>query len=154
MSRGIVVAICISPIKREPMREVGSILALKGQGLEGDRYATGEGSYNGGHQGKRQVTLINEEFILRTGFEFTETRRNIVTRGVELMYLIGQEFRIGNARMRGIKYCEPCSVPSKLAGKGKSFQRVFHDRGGLIAEVLETGVIEVGDAVIPPPKDY
>ena len=57
--------------------------------------------------GRRQVTLINERYVIGSGFMFHETRRNIVTRDTELMYLIGKEFMIGAALMRGVKYCDP-----------------------------------------------
>lgn len=151
---GIVKAICISPTAGEPMQRVPRVIALAGMGLQGDRYATGTGSYNRGSPGKRQVTLINAIFMRRSGFTFEETRRNILTEGVELMWLIGKEFQIGTAHFRGVKYCDPCLRPSGLLSKQKSFKKAFHDRGGLIAEIIEGGVIEKGDLIIPPPKNY
>ncbi|MBI2640204.1 MAG: hypothetical protein HYW90_04955 [Candidatus Sungbacteria bacterium] len=128
--------------------------AIAGQGLKGDRYATGEGSFNKGKQGNRQVTLMNAIFFDGSGFEFRDSRRNIFVQGVELMWLIGREFQIGTARFRGLKYCDPCTRPSKLSGKQKSFKETFFDRGGLIAEVIEGGIIKTGDPVIPPPNSY
>ncbi len=154
MSNGSVVAICIAIEARAPMTSVTEVLALAGQGLAGDRYANAEGSYNRGRSGTRQVTLINEKFVLGSGFMFHQTRRNIVTRNTELMYLIGKEFTIGAARMRGVKYCDPCLIPSTLAGKSIRFDEVFHDHGGLIADVIEGGLIRVDDAVVPPRKNY
>ena len=151
---GIVSAICICPISGGLMQEVQEVEAIAGQGLNGDRYATGEGSFNKGKQGNRQVTLINGIFFEGSGFEFTDSRRNIMTMGVELMWLIGREFQIGVARFRGVKYCDPCTRPSKLSGKEKSFKEAFFDRGGLIAEVIEGGAIKIGDRIIPPPKGY
>lgn len=151
---GKVVAICISPAAGEPMQHVQEVQAIAGQGLEGDRYCKGEGSYNKGAQGKRQVTLINGMFVAQTPFLFNETRRNIIIDGVELMWLIGREFQIGVAKFRGVKYCDPCEVPSQLLGVRTSFKKTFFDRGGLIAEVIEGGLIKVGDAIIPPPKRY
>ena len=151
---GTVVAICISPAAGQPMQQVQEVEAIAGQGLKGDRYATGEGSFNKGKQGNRQVTLINGIFFEGSGFEFTDSRRNIVTVGVELSWLIGREFQIGTARFRGVKYCDPCNRPSKLSGKERSFKEAFFDRGGIIAEILEGGLIKAGDPVIPPPKGY
>ena len=97
---------------------------------------------------------MNVIFFEESGFSFEDSRRNIFLRGVELMWLIGREFQIGTARFRGVKYCDPCTRPSKLSGNQKSFKETFFDRGGLIAEVIESGVIKTGDPVIPPPKDY
>lgn len=151
---GTVTAICICPVAGGSMQQVPEVEAITGQGLKGDRYASGEGSFNKGKQGNRQVTLINGIFFEGSGFEYTDSRRNIVTTGVELMWLIGREFQIGTARFRGVKYCDPCTRPSKLSGNERSFKEVFFDRGGLIAEVIEGGAIKTGDSVVPPPKGY
>lgn len=151
---GSVAAVCICPVAGGEMQYVDEVEAIAGQGLRGDRYATGEGSFNRGNQGNRQVTLINSVFFAGSGFAFADSRRNIVTTGVELMWLIDREFDIGTARLRGVKYCDPCNRPSKLSGKERSFKEVFFDRGGLIAVVVTGGIIRVGDPVIPPPKGY
>jgi hypothetical protein len=65
-----------------------------------------------------------------------------VTQGVELMRLIGREFQIGKARFRGQYYCDPCLRPTRLSGKTEKFLEVFSDRGGLVAEILESGTIK------------
>ena len=125
MVSGSVVAIYISPIAGGKMEDMEIVEAIVGAGLAGDRYSTGEGSFNRNRQGRRQVTLINSIFFKNSGFEFIESRRNIVTQGVELMWLIGREFQIGKARFRGQNYCDPCLRPlSPLWGKGKVFGSV------------------------------
>lgn len=121
MVNGNVVAICISPVAGGKMEEVEVVEAIAGDGLAGDRYSTGEGSFNRNQRGRRQVTLINSIFFKDSGFEYTESRRNIVTHGLELMWLIGREFQVGNARLVGRHYCDPCLRPSKLAGKKQKF---------------------------------
>ena len=153
MANGKIVAICVCPVAGGQMQLVEQTEATEGAGLNGDRYSTGEGSFNKGSSGKRQVTLINGIFFEGSGFDYVDSRRNLVTIGVELMWLIGKEFQIGDVRMRGVKYCDPCDRPSKLSGKS-NFKETFHDRGGLIAEVLGSGIIKVGDPVIPPAKNY
>ncbi len=151
---GIVKAICICPVAGEPMQQVSEVEAIAGMGLQGDRYCKTQGSFNRLIKGKRQVTLINGVFFEGSGFEFTDSRRNIVTMDVELMWLIGRDFHVGTARFRGLKYCDPCNRPSKLSCKEKSFKEAFLDRGGLIAEIIEGGIIKINDLVIPPPKGY
>ncbi len=151
---GIVAAICICPVAGEPMQMVKEVEAIAGMGLRGDRYCTGAGSFNKGAQGKRQVTLINGRFFPGSGFEYVESRRNIVTDGVELNWLVQREFQIGQARFRGLKYNDPCNRPNKLSGNPKSFKEAFFDCGGIIAEILLGGIIKVGDQIIPPPKGY
>lgn len=152
---GVVLAICISPTAGGHMQEVEQVEAIAGAGLKGDRYCTGEGSFNKkSGVGNRQVTFINGLFVLDSGFKWTDTRRNIALRDIELMFCIGREFQVGETIFRGVKYNEPCNRPTKLSGNPKSFQETFFDRGGLIAEVIRGGVIHLGDTVIPPPKEY
>lgn len=147
---GKVLAMFICPKAGDPMQEVEKVRAVTGCGLEGDRYASGKGSFNQQKCGHRQVALINGIFFEDSGFEFIESRRNIVTIGVELMYLIGREFQIGAARFRGVKYCTTCERPNKLVWKTRSFKEAFFDRGGLIADVISSGVIKTGDSILPP----
>ena len=61
--KGKVIAICICPIAGEKMQRAQEVEAIAGSGLKGDRYSTGEGSFNKGAQGKRQVTLINSRLV-------------------------------------------------------------------------------------------
>ncbi len=154
MPDGIVLAICIAPASGAPMESVPEAMALAGLGLAGDRYADGAGSWNKGRAGKGQVTLINGAFFPGSGFEYVESRRNIVTLGVELMGLIGKEFAVGGARLLGVRYCDPCERPSALSANTRSFKEAFHDRGGLVADILDGGLIRLGDPVVPPPKKY
>ena len=147
MVNGQVVAIFIAPVAGGKMEELPMVEALAGAGLAGDRYAMAEGSFNRKRPGRRQVTLINSIFFQHSNFEYAESRRNIVTQGVELMWLIGREFHIGAARFRGQCYCDPCLRPTRLSGKTEKFLEVFSDRGGLVAEVLEGGMIRKGDPI-------
>lgn len=150
-----VIGIFISPVAGERMQEVLEVEAIAGAGLKGDRYCTGQGSFNAKTgAGNRQVTLINGLFFEGSGFYYPESRRNIVTMDVELMWLIGKEFRVGAAKFRGVKYCDPCERPSRLCGKEKNFKEAFFDRGGIIAEIVESGLIKVADVIIPPLKNY
>ena len=137
MSQGEVLEIFVSQYAGERMQRVKTAEAERGRGLKGDRYAEGAGSWNKGEIGKRQVTLINSIFFHHSGFRYEHSRRNIITHNIELMTLIGQEFRIGEALFRGVEYCKPCEKP------GTNFENMFQDRGGLIAEVLESGLISV-----------
>lgn len=74
-----------------------------------------------------------------------ESRRNIVTRGVPLNHLVGREFRVGKAVLRGVKLREPCEHVEGLTKRGVMHGLVH--RGGLRAQVLTEGVIRVGDPV-------
>jgi hypothetical protein len=146
MVNGKVVAIFIASIAGGKMEEVETVEAIAGAGLAGDRYSMAEGSFNRKRPGRRQVTLINSVFF-QDAFEYAESRRNIVTQGIELMWLIGREFQIGKARFRGQYYCDPCLRPTRLSGKTQKFLEAFSDRGGLVAEIIESGRIKKGDLI-------
>ncbi len=154
MPHGKVVALCICAKAGEPMTEVSEVIAEAGNGIVGDRYCGGNGSWNKGSPGKRQVTLMNAIFFEGTVFKYSDSRRNIFTEGVELMDLIGKEFTIGEVTLRGVKYCDPCNRPNQKAGIRESFRDALFDRGGLIAEIITSGAIRVNDTVKTSIKDY
>ena len=61
---------------------------------------------------------------------------------------VGREFRVGDARLRGVKLAEPCAY---LDGKTRPGVRaaLIH-RGGLRAEILEGGTLRLGDRITAP----
>lgn len=145
-----VLSLFICPEKGQPMQEVPCVRAIAGVGLEGDRYATGKGTYSGVRHNLRHVTLIHINKINEANAEvpvpFTpiETRRNILVDGdIDLLALIGKEFSIAGVRMRGVEECTPCIVPSKMTHK-EGFLKAYDKRGGLRAEILTDGMISVG----------
>jgi MOSC domain-containing protein YiiM len=151
MTEGVIVSIHIAPGAGAPPKSVDSVRALAGKGLEGDRYFSQAGTYSYQQGSSRQVTLIEIEAIEALkrdyGIELNpgESRRNIVTRGVPLNHLVGREFKVGGVALRGIELCEPCAHLQKLTQQG--VMRGLVHRGGLNAEIVEDGVIRVGDAV-------
>ena len=155
---GRVVGLFISPGIGERMRARSEVRALAGKGLEGDRYALGVGSYSRvARPVARHVSLIGREAmdaanneLSRRGlvpFELGETRRNIVVEGIDVYALLGQGFRIGAVRMRGSDITRPCHLPSAAAGK-PGFKEAYHNRGGILAEILSDGVISIGNVLL------
>jgi MOSC domain-containing protein YiiM len=155
MWSGRVVSIHITPEGGAPTLSVPEVRAVAGKGLEGDRYFSGAGTYSGKAGPFREVTLIEIEAIEGLAREYQvaldpgESRRNVVTRGVPLNHLVDREFRVGEARLRGIRLCEPCGHMEELAGKPGARKGLLH-RGGLRAQILDGGTIRVGDPVSPP----
>lgn len=148
-----VTAIFITSDKGVPIQSQQTVHAIAGVGLKGDRYARGTGAYSKSKREViRHVSLISQEAIdganAANGADFTaaETRRNIVTEGIDLNQLVGQEFSVGGVRMRGIELCDPCARPSVLSGK-PSFEPAFRQRGGLRAEILSNGDISVNSVI-------
>jgi MOSC domain-containing protein YiiM len=150
---GEVVAIQITSKAGEKMIPVKMVRAIAGKGLEGDRYLYQTGKFSDRPGPARQLTLIELESIEALRREQSieldpvESRRNIVTREVPLNHLINRKFRVGEAVARGIKLCEPCEYLEELTQK-KVMNGLVH-RGGLRAEILEGGIIRVGDQVSP-----
>jgi hypothetical protein len=121
-----------------------------GRGIVGDRYFDGTGTFSASEKHGQQLTLIEAEVLdaLRDeGLDLApaDARRNIVTRGVDLNALVGQEFQIGTAICIGRRLCEPCSHLQRLTGT--ALLRPMVHRGGLRADILTSGVVHVGDAI-------
>lgn len=150
---GTVLFIAVAPHAGAPMQSLAGVQAVAGRGLAGDRYATGTGFYSAtpSEGGGREITLIEIESLeavaRETGIavEMQETRRNLTTRGIRLDQLIGRRFRIGDVLCQGVKRCVPCARLEHLTGK--PLLKPLVERGGLRANLLEGGVIRVGDVV-------
>lgn len=142
---GRVEAIALAPAAAQEAREVQRAQAVPGKGLEGDRYAAGEGTFSGGSGDGRALTLVEAEVLASVGLEATEARRNLVTRGVWLNALVGRRFTVGDVECEGRRLCEPCAHLERLTEPG--MLRALVHRGGLRADILSAGTIEVGAAV-------
>ena len=146
---GRVEGIFITPTNGTALRSVDSITARAGKGPEGDRNYVPDGSPP--KEFDRQITLIEAEAIEGARREYdvhldpTESRRNILTRGVALNHLVGREFQVGAVRLRGTMLCEPCGHLEKLTRPG--VRKSLVHRGGLCAQILSDGEIRVGDSV-------
>lgn len=151
MNQGRIEAIHIVASKGGPPTAVDQVQAVASQGLEADRYATGDGIKPGKEGGKRAATLIEAEALdaLERDYEVQigpgESRRNITTRGVALNHLVGRTFKIGEAVLRGVELCEPCNYLESLTRPGVRAGLIH--RGGLRAEILESGMIRIGDVI-------
>ena len=138
---------------RLPMGSATSARLLAGRGLEGDRYATGGGTWARYPAEEKQLTLIEEADVAavarETGAALTpgDTRRNLVTTGLALPDLVGRWFGVGEAVLLGVKRCRPCRHLERLVGV-PLLGPMLH-RGGINAAVVVGGVISVGDAVRP-----
>ena len=151
--QGVVESIWVTAAAGQPMTGLTEVPAVAGRGLEGDRYSTGQGYYSNRPTpgGGREVTLIEAEVLESLEkehgirFEQRECRRNIVTRSIRLEELIGKRFRIGEVLCEGVRICEPCTYIEGLTGKPVN-EPLVH-RGGLRANVIESGTIRAGDPV-------
>jgi MOSC domain-containing protein YiiM len=145
MESGVVEQIAIAPRREVLPQPVDSVRVVAGQGLEGDRY------FDTGPE--NAITLIQAEALeglqRDTGIELShpESRRQVLTRGIELNPLVGERFFVGDVLCRGVELCEPCNHLQGLTQAGV-LRGLLH-RAGLRAEVLEGGTIAPGDTVRP-----
>jgi hypothetical protein len=142
---GLVEALVLAPTAEAPVTLVDEAVAIAGQGLRGDRYADGAGTFGSGRPGSA-LTLIDAAVLDTFGGDL-DHRRNVVVRGTDLNALVGREFMLGAARCRGRRLCEPCAHLDRLNGGG--ILRPLVHRGGLRADVIHGGIIRVGDRLTP-----
>ena len=143
--------IFIRPPAGGPLQALTRATVVAGAGIEGDRYF-------GRHDEPGQnLTLVEAEAIEafaqahQRPLDMAITGRNLVTRGVALNALVGQEFTVGGLRCRGVELCEPC------LGLGEALQgpdlppaqvvRWWAHRAGLRVDVLVGGDLALGAEV-------
>ena len=131
-------AITIGP--SEALASVGSVRAVAGRGLEGDRKAQAGANAGGA------LTLIEAEVLDEVGLTGAESRRQVVVSGVRLYDLVGKRFKVGDVECLGVELCEPCLHLQSLTRPG-IIDDLLH-RGGLSADILTGGTIFVGDPVV------
>jgi MOSC domain len=150
MWQGTVESIHVADKAQDPTRTVDRVTAIPGAGLDGDRYARQQGTFSK-PEPDYELTLIEAEAIeaLQRDYDIDlrpgDARRNLVTRGVPLNHLVGREFRIGDVKIRGLRLCEPCRHLESLTAK--PVIKGLRHRGGLRAQILTSGTIQVGDIV-------
>jgi MOSC domain-containing protein YiiM len=143
---GRVEGIFITPEHGELPQPVARVTAVAGRGLEGNRYFAEDAEPG------RALTLVAAEAVEAMeaehgiSLEPRETRRNVVTRGVDVNALVGKRFRIGDVECEGVELCEPCRHLESMTKPG-IIKGLVH-RGGLNADILAGGEISVGDAVV------
>ena len=135
---GKLLAIGIAADSKLPLSSVDSIAAMAGRGLTGDRYAEEKGvGQKGPAKPDQEVTLIEQEAIAAAGQEYK----------LSFTHLVGQTFTVGEVLLRGIELCEPCGHLEKLTCAG--IKNSLLHRGGLRAQIVRSGVLRVGDVVLP-----
>ena len=157
---GITEHIFTAPEAEVEMTKRSEVEAVAGSGLRGDRYFSEieTGTFvtwkpNEERPDGYDLTLIEQEAIdaieREAGIELAlgEHRRNIVTRDTALNHLVGKRFRVGEAICRGDRLCEPCGYLQDITGKDV-LDALAH-RGGLRADILESGMIRSGDKIEP-----
>jgi hypothetical protein len=153
--QGSLQAIQIAANAGEAVQNCDEVALEAGIGILGDRYASKQGSWSDVEGNGRHVTLIAQEDLdaieAEYGIKFTQeqTRRNLLTVGVPLNYLVGKRFWIGNVLLEGMRLCEPCNTMATRSGHGQAGLSAMLHRGGLRCEVIQSGTIRLGDGIRP-----
>jgi MOSC domain-containing protein YiiM len=149
MAEGRVRAIHVAPTSGAPVERREQVAAVADRGLEGDRYFSDEGTFEGS-----DLTLVERETLRSVARDYDVAidpgahRRNVTTEGVALNHLVGERFRVGGAVCVGEELCEPCSYLERLLEQRGVREALVH-RGGLRARIVGSGDIGVGDRIEP-----
>ena len=153
MDGGVLTGIWLTSEAATPMRRVPSARLLTGRGLEGDRYALGGGTWAQYPDLEKQLTLIDAAAVAAVAAEVGvpltpgDTRRNLVTAGIDLPALVGRWFAVGDALLFGAKRCPPCTHLERLTG-ARLVKAMVH-RGGINAAVFSGATVAEGAVVRP-----
>jgi len=141
-----VIEIAISDKSKGQMSNVDSIEAITGKGLIGDRH------FKENNEKHSQITLIEIENINHfnkisgTFILPKEFRRNIITEGVKLNDLIGNEFLIGKVKVKAHDLCRPCKYLQDSLTQENLIKEMMR-KAGLRCEILTDGKIFVGNEI-------
>lgn len=130
------------PAGKNPLIEMESIECVAGRGVRGDRFFDFKENYKG------QITFFASEVFDELCCELNVkniqpgvTRRNVITRGVDLNALIGHSFTIQNVQFEGVAECSPCYWMDQAIAPGA--EKWLAGRGGLRARILTSGFLKV-----------
>jgi hypothetical protein len=135
-----------------PLQGVEFIDVEVGKGIIGNPRYFGRVSRTTGQPSRRQISLIEREQIAEhaavLGLESIPpgaVRANIETQGVNLITLVGQQVRIGGAMLLFYEPRTPCSKMDAICGGLRAL--MTDNRQGVMAEVIQSGRIRVGDSI-------
>ena len=126
--------------------EVKSIDVLANKGIVGDRH------FNDYNDPYCQLSLIESENIdyyntkYGLNIPYTDFRRNVITKGINLNNLIGKKLQIGNVKVEGVDLCRPCKHLTEMLNQ-ENILKEFLRRGGLRCQILSSSSISIGDEI-------
>lgn len=157
--RGTLLHIHIAPAASYEMEELAEARLVPGQGIIGDRYYLGTGTYSP-KPDVREITLIESEVLeaisigepkipgFKARLEPEDHRRNLTIRGVPLNHLVGKRFRVGEAVLRAARMNFPCKYIEELLGMPGLYEGLLN-RSGLNCSIEFGGLIRPGDPISP-----
>jgi MOSC domain-containing protein YiiM len=135
---GEIVGIWRSPKRRDAMEPLETARVYENEGVEGCAHRRG---------GKRNVLFVAAEDLEDLGVEPGAVKENFTVRGAEVMkWPLGQRLGIGDAEFEVSMICDPCELMNTIR---PGLLAEIDDRRGMLARVLKTGRVSVGDQVRP-----
>ena len=135
-----------------PLHPVETFEVVEGKGIPGDARFFGRLSRDTGQPTRRQVTLIEREQIAEHATALGlpaitpgAVRSNIETAGINLIALLGKEIEIGEAVLRLYAPRDPCAKMDAICQGLRA--RMMDQRQGVLAEVVRSGKVRVGDTI-------
>jgi MOSC domain-containing protein YiiM len=135
-----------------PLRAVETVEAVQAKGLAGDARYFGRLSRETGQPSSRQVSLIEREQLAEhaaalglAGIAPGAARANVETQGIDLVGLVGHELEIGGAVLFICAPREPCAKMDAICQGLR--ERMLGHRQGVLAQVVRSGSIRVGDPI-------
>lgn len=137
----------------EPLQAVNEICAEAGRGIVGDARFFGRKDRKG-QPSRRQVSLMAREQIAQHAATLGlpaiapgAVRANIETVGIDLLSLLGQQVKVGRAVLLFYEARLPCGKMDLVAPGLR--ERMACGRQGVMAQVVRSGEIRVGDEILP-----
>ena len=135
-----------------PLQCVEAIEVIEAKGIFGEPRYFGRLSRDIGQPNRRQISLIEREQLAEhaagLGLQSIPpgaVRANIETLGINLVALVGREVQLGQALLLIYAAREPCAKMDAVC-RGLR-ERMTNNRQGVLAQVLRSGTIRVGDSV-------
>jgi MOSC domain-containing protein YiiM len=111
--------------------------AVEGHGLEGCAHARA-GT-------KRQVLFASAEHLDALGVEHGAIKENLTVEGTDVHdWTVGQRVQAGEAEFEITMVCDPCERMEEIRA---GLQQELEGRRGMLARVVKTGEIAVGDEI-------
>ena len=150
---GHVVSLHLHPVEPgTPLPSVEAIELVAAKGIVNDTRYFDRLSRDTGKPTRRQVTLIEREQIaahaVALGLESIPpgvVRSNIETSGINLIALLGREIAIGKTVLRLYAPRDPCAKMDAICQGLRA--RMMDQRQGVLAEVVRSGKVHVGDRI-------
>jgi MOSC domain-containing protein YiiM len=118
------------------MEPLDSARVFENEGVEGCAHRRG---------GKRNVLFVAAEDLEALDVPHGAVKENFTVRGADVMcWPIGQRLEIGDAEFEISMVCDPCELMEEIR---PGLQGELEGRRGMLARVLRTGDVAVGDEI-------